>query len=643
MQRLTWMLLLISLGGCMARQPDLLRPLAMPEQRTVAVRDPAILPVLPIPQQTAPRTVADLRKVPEWRLSLDEAIKISLENARVVRVLTGLSATASGRTIYDPAITNTAIDQEKGRFDSLLSYKGRFNRTETPTAFLNPLDPTRAALFGTGADQFESIAGLTKTNVTGGQLGANWTEAPTRFGGNAGPFALNPQNRNAFELSYTQPLMQGAGFRVNTAPIVIARINTEFSFFQYKDTVQEMVRGVIEGYWNLVQARTDAWARRIQVEQTKEQYEREKVRLDVRLGDKGTLAQARVSYTQFKANLVAAEAAVLAREGALRNLLGLPPNDDREIVPVSAPTLTRMRPKWKELINLAEERRPDLIELKLIFEADQVRLTLAENSALPRVDAATFYRWNGLAGTMPNGERLATGSGQFTDWSIGVNFSVPLGLRQGRAKVRESSLVLLRDRANLDQGVHAATHELAISLRELDSSYEQYLAFKDSRIAAYDNLKVQIEQHRVGRSIYLNVLQALNDWGNAVTSEVRAMLNYNITLATLERQTGTILETHGLVFFEERFRAAGPLGRLGHGRLYPSALPATGTPQQYPATGAPSEQTFDLKNPAPRKKKEAPPPAPLPAPGRLLPPLVVPALTAPEGVERPDRRAAVRD
>ena len=36
---------------------------------------------------------------------------------------------------------------------------------------------------------------------------------------------------------------------------------------RYQDSVQEMVRGVIEAYWNLVQARVDVWARMIQVQQ----------------------------------------------------------------------------------------------------------------------------------------------------------------------------------------------------------------------------------------------------------------------------------------------------------------------------------------------------------------------------------------
>ena len=46
------------------------------------------------------------------------------------------------------------------------------------------------------------------------------------------------------------------------APIVLARIDTERSYFQFKDAMQELVRGTIEAYWNLVFARLDVWAAR---------------------------------------------------------------------------------------------------------------------------------------------------------------------------------------------------------------------------------------------------------------------------------------------------------------------------------------------------------------------------------------------
>ncbi|MFL5330166.1 MAG: TolC family protein [Gemmataceae bacterium] len=575
----------------------------LPEARTVKFHDPAQLPPAKIPDAPPPRTVADSKpNEPQWQLSLDDAIRCALENAKVIRVLAGLTATTSGQTIYDPAITNTTIDQEQARFDPVFTANNHWARTETPTAVSDPLDPTRTFILGSSADTFRSEVGVSQTNVLGGQTSFNYVTNPTRFGG-LGVAPLNPQNNSAFELNYTQPLLQGGGFQVNTAPIVIARLNTSRSYFQYKDSVQELVRSVIEGYWNLVQARTDAWARKIQVQQSQAAFEREQARLESGLADLKNVVQARATYTQFKAALIAADANVLAREGALRNLLGLPPEDCRQLVPVSPPTVVRLRPDWCPLVRLAAERRPDVVELKLVLEADRVRRLQAENQALPRLDAVGQYRWNGLDGTMPSGDRLATGGGQFTDWTLGLNFSVPLGLRQGRAQVRQQSLLIWKDQANVDQSVHAAVHELAATIRDLDSAYEQYRALSEARAAAFENLKVQNEQFRFERAIYLNVLQALNDWGNAVSAEAQALLSYNIALATLERQTGTILETHGLVFVEERFRAAGPLGILGSEREYPEAMVPSGVIPRYLTSPVPSEQSFDLRNPDPHAPK----------------------------------------
>jgi outer membrane protein TolC len=593
----------------------------LPEQRSIDYRDPAQFPAAHVPATMPPRTVSDPRPdTPEWPLSLDEAIRIALENAQVIRVLAGTTATASGQTIYDAAIVNTTIDQAQATFDPVLKWNNLWSRTNTPMAELEPKDPTRSFITSTPADAYKSDFSLNKTNVLGGQWSVDWTENPTRFA-SPGIFPLNPENPSAVTLSYTQPLLQGAGFQVNTAPIVIARLNTEQSFFQFKDSVQELVRGVIEAYWNLVQARVNVWARKIQVDLSEETFKRESARLETGVaGDLGTVAQAKVSYYQFLANLTAAQADVLTREGALRNLLYLPPEDNRQIIPTSVPVSRKLPHDWDELVRLAEQRRPDIIELKIITEADQVRLVQARSQALPRLDATALYRWNGLSGEMPNEEHLSTHAGQFMDWSVGVNFSVPLGLRQGRAQVRQQELIIARDQANVDQDIHLAIHQLASTLRDLDSAYEQYRAFKITREAAATNVRVQNDLFKPGLKgqTYLNVLQALNDWGTAVSSESQQLLTYNIALAALERQTGTILDTHGLVFYEERFKAAGPLGILGHGQMYPYAEVPAGSPQRYPGTGKPSENAFDLTNPAPREEKppeklpeKLPPPAPL--------------------------------
>src|SRR5437588_2234162 len=121
-RRLLLTLMFLSACGCGLTVADIGRSIILPEQRSIAVRDPAQhLPVV-LPPSVRPRTVSDPQpKAGEWLMSLDDAIRIALENARVIRVLAGTSAIASGQTIYDAAIVNTTIDQAQARFDPVLS------------------------------------------------------------------------------------------------------------------------------------------------------------------------------------------------------------------------------------------------------------------------------------------------------------------------------------------------------------------------------------------------------------------------------------------------------------------------------------------------------------------------------------------
>ena len=574
----------------------------LPEERTITVRDPGQLWHAHIPDTPPPPTVSDPPPEDAVRqLSLDEAIRIALENSEVVRVLTGVSASSSGRTIYDTAMTQTVIDQQKGRFDPTIKADNSFNRSEFPGG----PDATETRIDGTRTDDYQLDAGVSKTTLRGGTAALGVRTNPSRF--QPGVFPLNPENRSSVDLSFTQPLLQGGGIGPNRAPIVLARIDTERSYFQFKGSIQELVRGVIEAYWSLVSARTDVWARRQQVEQGQEAFAQVDARQRHDLLDVGDVAQTRTALADFRAGLIAAEANLLNREAALRNILGWPPTEPERLVPVTPPGKDRLDFDWDEIVRLAEQHRPDLIELKLVIEADEQLLVQARNESLPSVDAVMLYRWNGLRGETPSGVRLSSGSDQFTDWTLGVNFSVPLGLRQGRAALRQQELVIARDRANLQQGLHSTLHVLAMTVRNLAQSYAQYEAYKETRAAARSNLELQTAEFRSGRTIFLNFLQAITAWGNAVSSEARALTSYNADLANLERQTGTILETHGVRFVEERFRSIGPLGRVHRGRCYPLSLRPTANEDRYPVTSEPAENSFELDRPVrPTKRRTDP-------------------------------------
>ncbi|MEZ6147255.1 MAG: TolC family protein [Planctomycetaceae bacterium] len=191
-------------------------------------------------------------------------------------------------------------------------------------------------------------------------------------------------------------------------------METEQSFFRFKGSVQQLVRSTIEGYWALVFARTDLWARQQQVEQLMEAYRRAEASQKRGLLDAADVAQTSVALASFKANLISAKANVLQREGALLNVLGISPTDVGEVIPTTPPHKGRIDFEWFQLVSLAEQYRPDIVELKLIIEADSQRVISAENFAQPQLDAVASYRWDGLNGKTPSGPRIGTGAATST-------------------------------------------------------------------------------------------------------------------------------------------------------------------------------------------------------------------------------------
>ena len=586
----------------------------IPEQQSIDIRPPSELPKARIPDVPEPATVSKPMSDAEGRLiSLDEAIQLSLTNGKVVRVLAGVAAVASGSTIYDPAISNTFIDQETGRFDPVLSVRNSYDRTGTPSANFDPASPVGARVDGLRTDSYNLSTQLSKTNTLGGTASIGFTDSLT--GLEPGVFPLNPQNSRTAAMTLTQPLLKGAGRTANLAPIVIARLNTERSFFQFKDSLQESVRGVIEAYWALIFARTDLWARQQQVRQGQAAYDRAEARFRGKIGNAAEVAQARLALANFRTSQIAAQANAILREAALRNILGLPPADGEKLIPNTAPSFERHEFKWDELLRLAEENRPDLVELKLVIEVDQQRLAQAQNQSRPQVDLQAIYRWHGLEGITPTGAVLGSSAGRFTDLTLGIQLGLPLGLRRDRASLREQQLTVARDWANLEQGLHSAIHQVANSKRFLAQHYEQYRALKEAREAAQVNLDRQLAENSAGRAIFLNVLQAITDWGNAVSAEAQALTQYNTELANLERVTGTILETHAIHFYEERFGSISPKGRLAAPGRYPESMRPTVEQRTYDQMRVPAENVFDLRDPVKRPMADENPIEPLPPPG----------------------------
>ncbi len=75
------------------------------------------------------------------------------------------------------------------------------------------------------------------------------------------------------------------------------------------------------------------------------------------------------------------------------------------------------------------------------------------------------------------------------------------------------------------------------------------------------------------------------------------MVQYNTELARLELETGSILEAHGIAFYEERYGSIGPLGRHFADKCYPRDVRPTQSDTRYDGGDLPAENQFELTDP----------------------------------------------
>ena len=102
-------------------------------------------------------------------------------------------------------------------------------------------------------------------------------------------------------------------------------------------------------------------------------------------------------------------------------------------------------------------RRAELRRQKWNIRRRELELIASKNFLMPRFDAVGRYRWRGFGDDLTGNESGGLGqfnsaygnlaTGNFQEWQLGLEFSVPIGFRQAHAGVRNAELVLARERA----------------------------------------------------------------------------------------------------------------------------------------------------------------------------------------------------
>jgi hypothetical protein len=278
-------------------------------------------------------------------------------------------------------------------------------------------------------------------------------------------------------------------------------------------------------------------------------------------------------------------------------------------------------------------------------------LIAARNQLLPRVDAIGTYRWLGLGDDLIRSNRsglspLASGSdafgvltgGDFQEWQLGVQMTMPIGFRRELSQVRFYQLQLARERALFKEQELEVTHQLGDAIRNLVNNYNLTQTNFNRRVAAEKEVEAVLAAYQANTVTLDTLLDAQRRRADAEIAYYRSLVDYNRGIMQVHYRKGSLLEYDGVRLAEgpwpkKAYFDALRLARqrdaslyLDYGMTLPNVisrgpvnqdatpLPSDATPGELVPTVAPVEA------PAEAPAEELPPPSdqPLEAPGERL-------------------------
>jgi hypothetical protein len=252
---------------------------------------------------------------------------------------------------------------------------------------------------------------------------------------------------------------------------------------------------------------------------------------------------------------------IFRAENRLRYIMGLSMSDGRLIRPSDEPTTARVAFDWSGIHCEALTRRVEVRKQKWEIKRRELELIAARNLLLPRVDAIGQYRWLGLGDELLNQSDAAFNqpgssafgvltSGQFQEWQLGLQASVPIGFRRELSGVRHHELLLARDRALLQDLELEISHQLGNSIRDIDLSYGLTQTNFNRRIAAEAEVVAVAAQYEYQQITLDLLLDAQRRRAEAESAYYRSLVDYNQGIMLVHYYKGSLLDYDGVYLAE---------------------------------------------------------------------------------------------
>ena len=431
-----------------------------------------------------------------------------------------------------------SVEQAEADFDPVFGWSNRLSGAQSSFDRQNGNPAAR---------DFSSDISLSRKFSWGGTLTLG--TGMTRLWADGGSLNSTASNFDlGTSLSYTQPLLAGAGRAVNLSALIAAKEGATRSRLALRAAALDLIRDTEVAYWSLAGARTLVALRETSLRSAESLLEQ--VQTKRRLGDATALEelQAAADVANQKVAVLNAKQAVDGAEMRLRRTLGR--GDAAEIeqavlveaIPSSAVAAPEPFALW--IRQAADFDFETAIQLSALAQANssldaarqndaaQLDLTLSGANIGPSV-AGLNQAHNGL--------RDASG------WSNSISFTyrLPLGSRESEAALRSAARARLQAECRLADVRQTLVFNARATWRDLEAARARVDSATSALALQRQSYEGERARYAAGQSDILRVLQAQAALDAAQLNWIQSSLDARSASARVARLDGSLLARHG--------------------------------------------------------------------------------------------------
>ena len=443
------------------------------------------------------------------------------------------------------------IIAEQAKFDPTLSLNGQYNRTVQP---LN-----RPVFGGTNQDLNEILKfdqrnhsltlDVTQNLMTGANYDLNYSPSRSNVNQDVAPgFLFNPAYTGGLVFTLTQPLLRNFGTDVNRTFIQVARNNAKVEEQVFLDRVLTVIATVEQNFWELVFVNENLKVAESALKAAQELLSTNRAKAKAGVMSIVDVLQAEAAVASRVEQVLVAEKAIRDQEDQFRRLLNPSEEELRQdirLTPLDKPSQTLEAISPEETIDVALERRPEILQARKNLDTADVNVKFAKNQMLPNL---SFQGTSGLAGLGKDGGDMVSKnfSGDFYNYGAGLVLSYPLGNRSAISQFNKRQLEGQNARSSLTSVRQQVIVSVREAVRRVQTDFKRIETTRSARIMAEKQLQAERERLNVGLSTTRFVLDFQRDLATAQGNELRAVVDYNKSLSNLARNKATTLERYSI-------------------------------------------------------------------------------------------------